>query len=277
MIVVRSTEKLKLIIENEKSKGKKIGFVPTMGFLHEGHVSLITQSLNHKNFTVCSIFVNPTQFNDPKDLERYPRNESRDLEILNAAGCHLVFIPDVKDIYPEKSSFSIELGELANKWEGKFRPGHFNGVAQVVKILFDKVKPDVAYFGEKDFQQVLIIEKMCQLLQMKIEIKRGTIIRENDGLAMSSRNSLLSIEERKAAAKIPMWLKKASQIIKSKGVESLIEIQNEINSDSLFKLEYLIYCNVNNLNELKTFEPETGVILFAGFCGKIRLIDNLRV
>jgi pantoate--beta-alanine ligase len=274
MIVVRNTSGLREYINSVKKSGKRIGFVPTMGSLHEGHLSLIALSKKKSDFTVCSIFVNPTQFNDLKDLEKYPRNESRDIDLLNHAKCDLVYIPSVNDIYEAEPKFDLNLNVIDSKWEGVFRPGHFLGVARVVKILFEKVEPDFAFFGQKDFQQVLVVETLCDQLKLPVEIIRGEIIRESDGLAMSSRNTLLDKDERNAAAHIPKWLNRAEEAVKNEGSAGLEKLRIEINATKLFRLEYFVYCHRKNLNEMTQYAEGEGVLLFAAFCGKIRLIDN---
>ena len=194
-----------------RTHGKTIGLVPTMGALHNGHLSLIKQAQQVTDEVVCSIFVNPTQFTDPKDLEKYPRPIASDIEKLEAAGCHVLFNPEVKEMYAENEQWHLELGELEHLLEGKYRPGHYQGVTQVVFKLFDIVKPDYAFFGQKDYQQFLVISKMVQLLNLPVKLVMCQIEREPNGLAMSSRNIHLSAEDEKHAlvlSKTLNWVKR---------------------------------------------------------------------
>src|SRR5690554_1193475 len=203
MILVKTIKELKEYL-GELRKNGSVGLIPTMGALHNGHLSLVNEAVRENPVVVVSIFVNPTQFNDPNDLRRYPRNLDADLKMLEPTGCDLVFAPEAEEIYPEPDSYreKFDFGQLEKVMEGKHRPGHFNGVAQVVSKLFHIVEPNKAYFGLKDFQQLAIIKKMVQMLKMPVEIVPCPIIREESGLAMSSRNELLSAEERKNAALI---------------------------------------------------------------------------
>ena len=205
------------------SKGKKIGFVPTMGALHQGHISLVNQAVSENKTTVVSIFVNPTQFNDPKDLELYPRTLENDLKLLEPTGCAIVFAPNEKEVYPEPDLRKFNFGKLETVMEGKHRPGHFNGVAQVVSRLLVVVKPDKAYFGLKDLQQLAIVKSMVKQLQLPVEIVPCAIIREKSGLAMSSRNELLTDEQRKNASVISETLFKAKELKEQKSVQELAE------------------------------------------------------
>ena len=202
MLVSNLIDETRKFLSVFRKQGKSIGLVPTMGALHEGHLSLIDASLRSNDITVISIFVNPTQFNDRKDFEKYPRDLDKDLELIRLKGCDLVFAPSEEEIYPEKDTRVFDFGTLDKYMEGKYRPGHFNGVAQIVSRLFDIIEPDRAYFGEKDFQQLVIIKNLVQQLNLPVEIVPCPIIRESDGLAMSSRNRLLTPEQRKSASKI---------------------------------------------------------------------------
>ncbi|MDE5573472.1 MAG: pantoate--beta-alanine ligase, partial [Muribaculaceae bacterium] len=197
MEIIRTVKELKHAVEQAKVQGTKIGLVPTMGALHAGHVSLIERARCENDFVVVSVFVNPTQFNNPTDLKTYPRTEEADCEKLEAAGVDVAFIPSVEEIYPEPDTRVFELGPVAEVMEGAMRPGHFNGVAQIVSKLFEMVQPDRAYFGEKDFQQIAVIRKMVELCGFNIEIVDCPIKREDDGLALSSRNVRLTAEQRK--------------------------------------------------------------------------------
>lgn len=257
--------------------GFSIGFVPTMGALHEGHLSLVRNSVHENDITVVSIFVNPKQFNDPKDLEKYPRNTEKDLQLLKNTGCDIVFVPGIKEIYPDKELESFSFGHLEEVMEGKHRPGHFNGVAQVVSRLFRMVKPTKAYFGLKDFQQVAIINKMVDMLDFQVDIIACPIVREKDGLAMSSRNVLLNDEERKSATQISQTLFKARDLSRNK---SLIEIRNlvvdSINNIPHLEIEYFELVDDINLMHVTEWDDKmqiTGCI--AVKVGNIRLIDNI--
>ena len=197
MIIIEKIADLQAYIKSKQVKS--VGFVPTMGALHEGHISLVKQCVQENDLCVVSVFVNPTQFNDKNDLERYPRTPEADQALLRAAGCDIAFMPSVQEMYPEEDTRQFQFGALETVMEGKYRPGHFNGVAQIVSKLFDAVLPNKAYFGEKDFQQVAIIRDMVKQLQYPIEIIACPIIREESGLARSSRNTLLTDEQRKKA------------------------------------------------------------------------------
>ncbi len=276
MILVRTIKELKEQLEGIGAEGS-VGFVPTMGALHEGHLSLVEAASAENSTVVVSIFVNPTQFNDPDDLKRYPRNLVSDMELLKTTRCDIVFAPGATEIYPEPDNRRFNFGLLEEVMEGKYRPGHFNGVAQVVSRLFDIVKPDKAYFGLKDFQQLAIIKAMVRMLGMKVVIVPCPIIREESGLAMSSRNELLSQEERKEAALIYRTLEQAKQHAGLKSVQELeYWVKETINKSSFLNVEYF------EIVESETLQPatdwgskgsKTGCI--AVFCGKVRLIDNI--
>jgi pantoate--beta-alanine ligase len=246
-----------------------------MGALHLGHISLIEKALNQTDIVVCSIFVNPTQFNDKSDLDRYPRTFEKDKMLLIESGCHFLFYPEVNEMYPTEDTRTFDFGFLGNTLDGFHRPGHFNGVGQIVSKLFDAVQPVKAFFGEKDFQQVLIVKNLTKQLHYNIEIISCEIAREKDGLAMSSRNMLLSEDERNAASKINLLLNKADFLFKKGKSIQLIKslIIEEIKQEKLFKMDYFEARNPENLNELQNNE-ENVVFLIALFCGKIRLIDN---
>lgn len=276
MKLVKTVSELQQQIQNS-DKGASVGFVPTMGALHEGHLSLVRQAVAENTLAVVSIFVNPTQFNDPKDLERYPRTLEADLKLLESTGCQLVFAPDAQEVYPEPDTRKFNFGKLEKVMEGEFRPGHFNGVAQVVSRLFDMVKPDNAYFGLKDFQQLAIVKNMVKQLNLPVEIVPCAIVREDSGLAMSSRNELLSAEERKNAAVISKTLFRARELKTQKSVQELAEwVNNEINNNPFLDVEYVEIVDDEELQAAKSWdEPTTKVACVAVFCGKIRLIDNI--
>lgn len=278
MNIVRNKTELGRILDEKRKNGLTIGFVPTMGALHDGHISLIKNSISNCDFTVCSIFVNPTQFNDKADLERYPRMPEKDAQMLEKAGCNLLFLPDVSEIYPEPDTRTFEFGELDKVLEGKHRPGHFNGVAQVVSKLFEIVKPHKAFFGIKDYQQLLIIKSLTNKLNIPTEIIPCEIMREPDGLAMSSRNMLLSDTERKFAVNIPLVLKDAAQMLSSSIPLSKVKqmVSEKLSESTLYKLDYFELCDAGNLQPIDSLKkPGTSIILIACYVGKIRLIDNL--
>jgi pantoate--beta-alanine ligase len=262
---------------NEIKEAGTTGFVPTMGALHAGHISLVQQAVSENKTVVVSIFVNPTQFNDPKDLERYPRNLNTDLKLLEKTGCQIVFAPTSEEIYPEPDTRKFNFGALETVMEGKHRPGHFNGVAQVVSKLFDIVQPDKAYFGLKDFQQLAIIKEMVLQLKLPVEIVPCPIVREVSGLAMSSRNELLSAEERKNAAIISKTLLEANKLSEHKSVRELAEwITKTINKNPYLTVEYVEIVDGRQLQPVKSWDNEgEKVCCVAVFCGKVRLIDNV--
>ena len=270
---------VKQLQEELGKQGSKagIGFVPTMGALHEGHLSLVKRAVAENQAVVVSIFVNPTQFNDPKDLERYPRTLEADLALLKHTGCKFVFAPSVNEVYPEEDTRKFNFGKLEKVMEGKFRPGHFNGVAQVVSRLFDMVKPDKAYFGLKDFQQLAIIKNMVKQLDLPVEIVPCEIVREKSGLAMSSRNELLSPEQRENAVLISKTLFRAKELITEKNVNDLRNwVVGEINKNPYLDVEYFEIVDDEQLQTVTDWnEKNTKVGCIAVFCGKIRLIDNI--
>lgn len=265
------------ILELKKS-GKKVGFVPTMGALHQGHVSLVKRSVAENDFTAVSIFVNPTQFNDKNDLKNYPRTLENDLNLLSENGCDFVFIPSVEEMYPEDDTRQFSFGSLETVMEGKHRPGHFNGVAQIVSKLFDVVPAQRAYFGEKDFQQVAIINKLKEILQIPVEIVPCPIFREADGLAMSSRNVLLSDVQRKNAPHIYQTLLSSLEKSKSIPVDSLKKwVIEAINANPELQTEYFDIVDALTLQSVENWNQSSKIIgCIAVKVGKIRLIDNIR-
>jgi pantoate--beta-alanine ligase len=264
-------------IQKQISEGKTIGIVPTMGALHEGHLTLIRQAASENDFVVVSIFVNPIQFNNPEDLEKYPRNLEADIQRLEATGCHLVFAPSAEEMYPEPDHTVFDFGQLDKVMEGKFRPGHFNGVAIVVKRLFEIVAPNKAYFGEKDFQQLAIIKKMVSMLHIPVNIISCPIVRELDGLAMSSRNARLTPEERAAAPVIHKALagiKENYSWFIPDGVKQLV--MGEIQENHFFRVEYVDVVDTETLQPFEDWnDAEHAVVCVAAFIGKVRLIDNI--
>ena len=275
MIVVETIKGLKQ--ELEKYSSKNIGFVPTMGALHNGHISLVKRSVKENDVTVVSVFVNPTQFNDKADLERYPRTEEADKKLLEAAGCDIVFMPQVEEMYPEEDTRVFNFGSIETVMEGKYRPGHFNGVAQIVSKLFYAVEPTRSYFGEKDFQQVAIIRDMVRQLNIPVEIIACPIIREESGLARSSRNELLSAEERKKAALISQVLSKSVNFAKDMSVEEVKNwVIDQFKVDEVFKMDYYDIVDGNTLQSVSSWDESDYIVgCIAIYCGKIRLIDNI--
>ena len=275
MIVVETIKKLKQ--ELEKYSSKNIGFVPTMGALHNGHISLVKRSVEENDVTVVSVFVNPTQFNDKADLERYPRTEEADKKLLEAAGCDIVFMPQVEEMYPEEDTRVFNFGSIETVMEGKYRPGHFNGVAQIVSKLFYAVEPTRSYFGEKDFQQVAIIRDMVRQLNLPVEIIACPIIREESGLARSSRNELLSAEERKKAALISQVLSKSVNFAKEMSVDEVKNwVIDQFKTDEVFRMDYYDIVDGNSLQSVSSWEESDYIVgCIAVYCGKIRLIDNI--
>ena len=277
MQVVKHINELRLVVNDKRKEGLSIGFVPTMGALHQGHLSLVEQAGKQTGFVVVSIFVNPTQFNDKGDLERYPRNLQKDIDLLDQSSCGLIFAPEAEEIYPEPDTRQFDFGVLEQVMEGKFRPGHFNGVAQVVSTLFEIVQPDKAFFGQKDFQQLAIIQEMVRKLNLPVEVISCPIIRENDGLAMSSRNMLLDPEQRANAAHISATLFAALHKTKQLSVDELCKwVIDRINKNQFLNSEYFEIVNTKTLLPVKSWEdPCQKVGCVAVQCGKIRLIDNI--
>lgn len=259
--------------------GKKIGFAPTMGALHLGHVSLIEKAKSENDIVVCSIFVNPIQFNNPSDFTKYPKTLEKDLELLQKVDCDVVFVPTALEMYPEPvtEKNKMTFGELDNIMEGKQRPGHFSGVGIVVKKFFEIVKPNKAYFGEKDFQQLAVVKKMVEQENMNIEIIGCPIIREKDGLAMSSRNTLLNELERKNSANIYRILSEAKLLVKSMPVSQLKEwVKFEINKIENLSLEYFEIADSKSLKNITLWSESKKIMGFIVVkVGTIRLLDNI--
>jgi pantoate--beta-alanine ligase len=262
-------------LQQSRSDCKSIGFVPTLGALHQGHLSLLARAQQLSGETVCSIFVNPTQFNDPKDLERYPRPIAADIEKLEQAGCDVLFNPGVSEMYAGNEQWHLDIGELEHLLEGKFRPGHYQGVMQVVFKLFDTVKPDVAFFGQKDYQQVLVIQKMVELMKLPVKLVMCPILRETDGLAMSSRNVHLSDEDRQHAlilSKTLNWLKQNFDPGNISALSS--QCAAMISAESGAQLEYFEVVDGDNLHQANR-DTKNIVALVAAKVGNTRLIDNI--
>ena len=277
MQVVKHINELREILNIKLEEGLSIGFVPTMGALHHGHLSLVEQAGQQTGFVVVSIFVNPNQFNDKGDLERYPRDLQKDVDLLSLTSCDLVFAPNADEIYPEPDTRQFNFGALEQVMEGKFRPGHFNGVAQVVSRLFEIVQPHKAFFGQKDFQQLAIINEMVRKLKLGVEIIACPIIREKDGLAMSSRNMLLSSEQRQNAVVISATLFEAVNKTSEFTVNELCKwVISRINENDFLNTEYFEIVDSVTLQPVKSWaDPCSKVGCIAVHCGKIRLIDNI--
>ena len=281
MKLIESKAALESEISKLKESGKSIGFVPTMGALHQGHLTLVERCVSENDVCVVSIFVNPTQFNDKEDLQKYPRTLDADMELLEKAGCALVFAPDVKDVYSAdelNEAFNFDFGGLDTVMEGAFRTGHFNGVVQIVSKLFSLVMPTRAYFGEKDFQQLAIIRRMTSEMNFPIEIVGCPIVREDSGLARSSRNELLSAEERVLAAHIHAVLKESLQFALEVPIDELISATiAAVERLGGLKVEYYSIVDGKNLQAIERWEEtDDAVGCIAVYCGAVRLIDNIR-
>ena len=259
-------------------QGKRVGLVPTMGALHAGHASLVKRSVAENDVTVVSDFVNPTQFNDLNDLAKYPRTLEADCRLLEACGVSFVFAPSVEEIYPEPDTRQFSFAPLDTVMEGIYRPGHFNGVCQIVSKLFDIVKPDKAYFGEKDFQQLAIIREMVRQMHFPLEIVGCPIVREADGLALSSRNARLSAEQRQQALKISQTLFESRDFAKSHSVsETRQMVEEAINQAPGLRLEYFELVDGNTLQSIESWDDTTYAVgCITVYCGEVRLIDNIK-
>lgn len=276
MHVIEKKAELAEYLAHCRASNKTVGFVPTMGALHEGHLSLVKRSVEECDVTVVSVFVNPTQFNDKNDLLNYPRCVEKDCKLLESVGCNAVFTPSVEEMYPEPDTRVFSFGTLDKVMEGEHRPGHFNGVAQVVSKLFDIVKPDKAYFGLKDFQQVAIIKAMVKQLGLTVQIVPCPIVREADGLAKSSRNMLLEPEYRAIAPTIHKTLYEATTMKSDLRPDQLCEwITKTIDATNLLKTEYVQIVNFDTLMPIDKFDGQRAIACIAVWAGKVRLIDNI--
>ena len=277
MEVLHSIHLLKEKINALRMSGKSIGFVPTMGALHNGHIELVKCCVSENDICVVSIFVNPTQFNDKNDLIKYPRTLEADCVLLEEAGCGIVFAPEVNEMYPEPDTRKFNFGELETVMEGFYRPGHFNGVAQIVSKLFDIVQPDRAYFGEKDFQQLAVIREMKKQLHLDVDIVACPIVREKDGLAMSSRNARLTPKQREVAPVIFETLVKSRSFAGRKSVTEVKEfVIQAINNVPELKVEYFDIVDGNTLQSISDWTEINYIVgCVAVFDGEVRLIDNI--
>ncbi len=281
MKIIKTKAALHELVADLKNEGKSIGLVPTMGALHEGHLQLIRRCVAENDVCVASIFVNPTQFNDKNDLAKYPRTLEADAKLLEANGCFAVFAPEVSEIYSDdelNATFEFDFKGLDKVMEGKFRPGHFNGVVQIVGKLFELAQPDKAYFGEKDFQQLAIIRLMNATRNYPVEIVGCPIVREESGLALSSRNMLLSASERKTAQRISEILFKSQDFAKEKSLaEVKLWVESSIDATEGLQLEYFEIVDGNTLQSVQNWSDADYVVgCITVFCGKVRLIDNIQ-
>ena len=278
MKIIHTISELKGELDNCRSLGKSIGLVPTMGALHKGHASLVERAVVENDVVVVSIFVNPTQFNDKNDLKNYPRTLEADCALLESVGAAIAFAPSVEEMYPEPDTREFSFAPLDTVMEGACRPGHFNGVAQIVSKLFYAVEPHKAYFGEKDFQQLAIIREMVRRLALDLQIVGCPIVREPDGLALSSRNTLLTSEERERAHTISRTLFASLEFAKENTLAATKAfVEKAINDTEGLELEYYQIVDGNTLQEIQEWSDSDYVVgCIALFCGKIRLIDNIK-
>ncbi|MEO9571039.1 MAG: pantoate--beta-alanine ligase [Polaribacter sp.] len=280
MKIFNTKQEIKAFLTSIKEENKSIGFVPTMGALHEGHLSLIKKAIKKNDITVVSIFVNPTQFNNQEDLIKYPKTFDNDKKLLESVSCDVLFFPSVKEIYNDNiSSEKFDFDGLEHQMEGKFRDGHFNGVGTIVKALFEIVEPNKAYFGQKDFQQLQIVKKMVKKHRLNVKIKGCPIFRENDGLAMSSRNTRLSKDYRAAAPFIYKILKKARKKFGTENAINVTEwVEKQFKKHPILDLEYFTIAEEKSLETIKIKKSNKKYRAFiAVFAGDIRLIDNIRL
>lgn len=278
MKIFRTKQELQQELSGIRKESKVITLVPTMGALHEGHLSLINYAKPSTDVTICSIFVNPTQFNDPKDLEKYPRPIENDIALLESVGCDILFLPSVEEMYPENDpQWQIDLGDLDRIWEGEHRPGHFQGVTQIVYKLFDLVKPNQACFGQKDFQQVMVIQRMLEIKNLDIKLLICPIVRNEKGLALSSRNARLTEAGKENALTLIKSLRYIKDNLVTQSVEELLEgAKAIIASNPEVELEYLSICETKSLTPVtKLEEGKKYVGLIAAWVENVRLIDNI--
>ena len=278
MKVIRTVEELRREVSVSRAQGHSVGLVPTMGALHAGHISLVDRARVDNDIVVVSVFVNPTQFNNPEDLRTYPRTEEDDCLKLEAAGVDIAFIPSVEEVYPEPDLRVFELGAVAEVMEGAMRPGHFNGVAQIVSKLFSMVEPDRAYFGEKDFQQIAVIKRMVELEGFNIKIVECPIKRHEDGLAMSSRNVRLSQKQRIIAPNIARILNESLEFAATHSVkETKQKVINEINAYEEMDVEYYEIVDALTMQPISDWaDAESAVGCVTVYLGDVRLIDNIK-
>lgn len=279
MKVLKSKKTLIDYVERQREMGKKIGFAPTMGALHEGHLSLYKAAKKENDEVISSIFVNPTQFNNPDDFQKYPKTLEKDLELLEKAGVDAVYVPNVEEMYPDGlSSKKYDFDGLENEMEGKYRPGHFDGVGTIVEELFRQVQPHNAYFGEKDYQQLAIIKKMVEKTNLPVKIHGIPTLREEDGLAMSSRNVRLTEPQRKEATIIYETLKKVKEWFKVISLEEIKQRVTDIFRNSNFELEYFVIADEETLKEANAIDEDKEYRAFiVAYADTVRLIDNMHL
>ncbi len=282
MKILRTRKELTDFAARCRAAGSSVALVPTMGALHAGHLSLMNRAVADNDVVIASVFVNPTQFNDKADLEAYPRTEQADFELLDKAGVTAVFAPDADEMYPPseagKPAHVFDLGEVAEVMEGMYRPGHFQGVAQIVSMLLRLAGPDRAYFGEKDFQQIAVIRAMVKQLNIPVKINACPILREDDGLALSSRNVRLTPEQRQKAPLIARTLKESTNFAAGKSVQEVIDyVVNTINADPVMRVEYYEIVDGNTMESIKNWsDTDYAVGCITVYCGEVRLIDNIK-
>lgn len=278
MKLIQTIQELRTELDALRKQGKSIGLVPTMGALHEGHASLVKRAVAENDVVVVSDFVNPTQFNDPNDLIKYPRTLDADCALLEKEGAHIVFAPSVEEVYPEPDTRTFSYAPLDTVMEGKYRPGHFNGVCQIVSKLFMMVEPDRAYFGEKDFQQLAIIREMVKQMEFPLQIVGCPIVREKDGLALSSRNARLSEEQRQQALNISKTLFKSLEWAAGHSVEETQQfVEKAIAEAEGLELEYFEIVDGLTLQKISAWEDAPYVVgCITVYCGEVRLIDNIK-
>ena len=279
MKIFETKTDLTAFLSSIKKEGKSIGFVPTMGALHQGHLSLVKQAKKN-DIAIVSIFVNPTQFDNPEDLGNYPKTLKKDIQLLESVNCDVLFIPSVEEIYAKNiNSEKFNFDGLEHQMEGEFRDGHFDGVGTIVKALFEIITPNKAYFGKKDFQQLQIVKKMVEKHKLPVKVKGCTIYRENDGLAMSSRNTRLTKKHREAAPFIYKILKKAKKKMLKKSAKKVTKwVKKQFDKNPLLELEYFTIADEDTLQTINSIKPNKKYRAFiAVFAGDIRLIDNLRL
>ena len=279
MKVLKSKKTLIDYVERQREMGKKIGFAPTMGALHQGHLSLYKAAKKENDEVISSIFVNPTQFNNPDDFQKYPKTLEKDLELLEKAGVDAVYVPNVEEMYPDGlNSKKYDFDGLENEMEGKYRPGHFDGVGTIVEELFRQVQPHNAYFGEKDYQQLAIIKKMVEKTKLPVKIHGVPTLREEDGLAMSSRNVRLTETQRKEATIIYETLEKVKEWFKVISLEEIKQKVTDIFRNSNFELEYFVIADEEMLKEANAIDENREYRAFiVAYAGDVRLIDNMHL
>ncbi len=278
MRIIETVAELQVLVQQERSAGKSVGLVPTMGALHAGHASLVKRCREENAFCVVSVFVNPTQFNNPDDLKHYPRTMEADCALLEKIGVDVVFAPTVEEVYPEEDKRQFDLGAVAEVMEGAFRPGHFNGVAQIVSKLFMMVTPDKAYFGEKDFQQIAIIKEMVKQLDFSVQIVDCPIVRESDGLALSSRNTLLTEQHRAIAPLIAKTLMVSKEMMSKKSIEEVKQyVVDTINAEPLLDVEYYEIVDALTMQSVTDWADADHIAgCITVYAGDVRLIDNVK-